>query len=143
MFIDEKSLVIEFLNQLQNTSSPWKIMGYGTEFNYQRGRTDVIIVSADDKVIAIEAKLKKWKQALQQAYRNKCFADLSYVLLPITEVNKVLKHDIELDKRGVGLCSITENGIDIIYEAQESQPLQPWLKKKALTFVKKNSNVVA
>lgn len=138
MFTDEKSLVVEFINQLRNTSSPWEVLEYGTEFNYQRGRTDVIIVSADDKVIAIEAKLKKWKQALQQAYRNQCFADLSYVLLPITEVNKALKYDREFDKRGVGLCSVTENGIDIIYEAHESQPLQPWLKKKALDFVKNN-----
>lgn len=138
MFTDEKSLVVEFINQLRSLSSPWGIVEYGTEFNYQRGKTDVIVVSSDGKVIAIEAKLKKWKHALQQAYRNQCFADLSYVLLPSSEVNKALKFNGEFDKRGVGLCSVTEDGIDIVYQAHESQPLQPWLRKKALDFVKNN-----
>lgn len=137
MFTNEKSLVLEFINQLMNSFSPWGEVEYGTEFNYQRGRTDVVVVSSDGKVIAIEAKLTKWKQALQQAYRNQCFADLSYVLLPKAEVNKALKFNGEFSRRGVGLCSVTEKGIDIVYQAHESKPLQPWLREKALNFVKK------
>jgi len=33
-------------------------------------------------LIAVEAKLKDWKYALHQAYRNTCFARQSFVLLP-------------------------------------------------------------
>lgn len=135
MFSNEKTLVLEFVNQLGTASSPWGTVKYGMEFNYQRGRTDVIAVSSEGKVIAFEAKLTKWKEALQQAYRNQCFADLSYVLLPETEVINASRYNFEFSKRGVGLCSVTENGINIIHHANESDPLQPWLRERAVKFI--------
>ena len=135
MFPDEKTLVLNFVNQLESSFSPWGEVKYATEFDYKRGRTDIVAVSTDGKVIAIEAKLIKWKEALQQAYRNQCFADLSYVLLPESEVKNASKYNIEFNRRGVGLCCITEDGINIVHQAHDSEPLQPWLREKALEYV--------
>ncbi|WHX48983.1 hypothetical protein QNH46_23535 [Paenibacillus woosongensis] len=135
MFQDEKALVLQFVDQLKTTDSPWGEVKYGTEFDYQRGRTDIIVVSPEGKVIAIEAKLTKWKTALQQAYRNQCFADLSYVLLPETEINNASRYSLEFRKRGVGLCYLADGGINIAQDAYETEPLQPWLREKAMGFV--------
>lgn len=135
MFPNEKTLVVKFIDCLESHSSPWGEVKLGTEFNYQRGRTDIVAVSEEGKVIAFEAKLSKWKVALQQAYRNQCFADLSYVLLPETEIKNASKNNSEFSKRGVGLCCLSNLGISIIHDANESTPLQPWLRNKALEYV--------
>lgn len=136
MYPDEKTLVVEFIDFLESNVSPWGDVQLGTEFNYQRGRTDIVAVSSDGKVIAIEAKLSKWKIALQQAYRNLCFADLSYVLLPEEVIKNALKYNSEFDIRGVGLCCLTKEGISIVHDADDSLPLQPWLRERALEYVK-------
>ncbi len=136
MFENEHNLVCSFIDCLEQIPTPWGNVKFGTEFNYQRGKTDLVAVSDTGNVIAFEAKLKKWKIALQQAYRNTCFADLSYVLLPMDSIQVALNSQSEFSKRGVGLCYITdENEICVVYEAQPSDPLQPWLRDKALSFV--------
>lgn len=134
MFPSEKNLVEKFIDYLEITS-PWGELKLGTEFNYQRGRTDIIGVSSEGKVIAFEAKLTKWKEALHQAYRNQCFANLSYVLLPETEINNASKYNLEFNRRGVGLCCLTELGISIVHDAHETVPLQPWLRDRAIDYV--------
>ena len=70
MFDNEKSLVDSFVDSLQTIRSPWGELKIGSEFFYQRGRTDLVAVSNNGKVIAFEAQLKKWRIALQQAYRH-------------------------------------------------------------------------
>ena len=82
LFSDERSMVCCFTMHLREASSPWGIVRLGTEFYYQRGRADVVAVLEDGTVIAFEAKLKRWKDALRQAYRNLCFADASFVVTP-------------------------------------------------------------
>src|SRR5699024_4364390 len=63
-----------------------------------------------DLNFAIEAKLRNWKRALQQAYRYRWFAEYAYVVLDhhysgpaITQLNLFKKHN-------VGLASIDSKG---------------------------------
>jgi hypothetical protein len=49
-------------------------VSFACEFDYSRGRTDVVALRDGEHVIAFEAKLKDWRTALHQAYRNTCFA---------------------------------------------------------------------
>jgi hypothetical protein len=81
-FANEQTLVTSFVSRLNEEASPWGAVQVATEFYYQRGRTDVIASTVDDAVIAVEAKLADWRSALHQAFRNRCFAHRSYVLLP-------------------------------------------------------------
>ena len=73
-FATEQMLVDRFVGLLEANRTPWGEVSYTREFDYSRGRTDIVAVASPDTLIAIEAKLKDWKYALHQAYRNTCFA---------------------------------------------------------------------
>lgn len=60
-----------------------------------------------EDVIAIEAKLKNWKRALEQAKRYKKFANLSYVLLDEVNIGPALKNIREFKNSNIGLLSLS------------------------------------
>ncbi len=76
----EQHLVEDFCAVLQTRNTPWGEVTLTREFGFTRGRADVIAVDTDGNVLAFEAKLEKWRVALQQAYRNTCFANFSVIL---------------------------------------------------------------
>jgi len=132
----EKTLVDEFVNSLSILPGPWGMLQTAREFFYQRGRTDVIALADDGRIIAFEAKLTKWRNALHQAYRNTCFAHCSYVVLPKQVAVNAQKYVAEFKLRGVGLCYVCDNeGLVVLVEANESQPLEPWLSSQAAVEV--------
>lgn len=80
-------------------------------------------VDALQDSIAIEAKLKNWKRALQQAYRYKWFAKKSYVILPSENIKPALKRLDLFKKFGVGLASINEDmGLEVHYKSKNEPP---------------------
>lgn len=139
-FMLEKDLVSDFINIVQY-KNPWGLISFNTEFNYNGGRTDLIGTNENNDVIAIEAKLIKWKTAIQQAYRNTCFANKSYVLLPKSVSDKICKYDQYFHNRGIGLCCLENNQIKIIIEAQEENPIMPSISKKALSYIEKGKKI--
>jgi hypothetical protein len=140
LYVSEQALVEEFLERL-TAYSPWGDLNTGSEFFYQRGRTDVIAVDEGGSVIAFEAKLTKWKDALQQAYRNTCFAHLSYVILPKKTALLAYRHTDAFSRRGIGICYVDrdtdQETVVILHDAEEAHPLQPWLSDRARSFVNK------
>jgi len=60
--------------------------------------------------IAVEAKLKNWKQALKQAYRYKWFAEYSYVVLDAYYTKRAINNIESFEKYNVGLATITVDG---------------------------------
>lgn len=68
-----------------------------------------------DSVIAVEAKLKNWKQALKQASRYKKFAQLSYVLLDENSIKPALSNIESFFSSNIGLMSLSESGEITIY----------------------------
>ncbi len=134
MFHDEAALVDRFIQSVVS-SSPWGDLTVRPEFNYQRGKTDVVAVSADGWVIAFEAKLSSWRVGLHQAYRNRCFADMSYLLLPEDAARNAFRHLAEFERRKVGLCFLSGDDIQVIRSAEFSEPLQPSLRRKAIDHV--------
>lgn len=135
MFTDENTLVNRFLQHVNTAGSPWIGMKIAKEFFYQRGRTDLVAISSGGQVIAFEAKLNRWRSALQQAYRNRCFADQSYVVLPEDVAEIAARHAGEFVRRGVGLCCVSKDGLDVLCGAKQEAPLQPWLRNEALAHV--------
>jgi len=71
---------------------PWGTLKLAREFGYGRGRADLIAVDPYGRVIAFEAKIAAWREALHQAYRNTCFADYSYVVLPKKSARTAARH---------------------------------------------------
>lgn len=134
MYRFESNLVDEFLS-VSRSAMAWSQMKTCTEFDYRRGRTDIIAIDQDGVLIAIEAKLEKWRDALQQAYRNTCFAHRSYVLLPEKAALIAAKYLAEFERRKVGLCYLSNGKIVIAYDPPIVEPIQPWLSKVAIDAI--------
>ena len=127
----EQDLVSTLLGQIQAPTSPWDIASVGTEFDYRRGRADVVAVSHGGTVVAFEAKMNRWKIALWQAYRNTCFAHRSYVDLPSERAHAAHRCRAEFERLGIGLCSVEDGGVVILVESNAFAPIQPWLTEQA------------
>ena len=134
-FPSEKTLVQRFVDLLEGNGSPWGSLLVACEFNYLRGRTDVLALDAADMLIAFEAKLKDWKTALHQAYRNTCFAHRSYVVLPKEIALTALQSLGEFEKRRVGLCYIDGADLVVLQDSPLTPPLEPWLASEAISQI--------
>lgn len=126
----EKRLTNRFCRVLRGEGSPWGPVQVLKEFDYGRGRTDVIAIHADDTLFAFELKVVKWTLALHQAYRNTCFAHQSYVVLPELTARRALRHGDEFARRSVGLCYITARELVVALPAPQQQPIHPWLTQR-------------
>jgi hypothetical protein len=107
------------------------ILGVSSEFDYTRGRTDLICVVNDGGVIAIEAKLIRWREALHQAYRNRCFAHRSYVALPAHTAWIAARSCQQFRDRGVGLLLVERGNVRCLIEPGPPSPVEPWLTTRA------------
>ena len=128
----ERALVELFVSHLNEPNTPWGPVNCALEFFYHRGRTDIVACTMDGDVVAFEAKLSRWREALQQAYRNTCFAHLSYVLLPKAAARVALHHEAEFVRRRVGLCYIDGDDLIVVFHPGRSEPIQPWLSAEAV-----------
>lgn len=131
-FRSERELVDVLLDFLSSGTSPWPLSRTKTEFEYTNGRTDVIGLMGVDTVIALEAKLTKWREALQQAYRNTCFAHQSLVVLPWKVAQRASAYRQEFERRRVGLCGVGPEGVVVLIEPCGVEPILPTLTSKAL-----------
>jgi hypothetical protein len=127
----EDFLVQEFCSALASNETPWGKVNLIREFNYLRGRTDVVVVDRNNNVLAFELKLRKWVHAMQQAYRNTCFAHHSYVVLPEPTAKLAHRYFREFERRSIGLCSIKDGSVVILVPAVHQKPIQPWLSNFA------------
>jgi len=134
-YVLESEVIEDFESRISDCENPFDINRVAFEFNYISGRTDIIGESLGGDLVAFEAKLSKWREALNQAYRNSSFANYSYVLLPKDACKKALEEEHEFVRRGVGLCSISGSDIRIEIKASWKKPLQPWLKQGALKYI--------
>jgi hypothetical protein len=133
MYKLEAELVDAIANYLKLAKNPFSCIDIAFEFNYKNGKTDIVATNNDGCLFAFEAKLKKWKIALFQSYRNSSFA-----LIPISQVKHAIKSSHEFEKRGVGLCSFDESSILIEIPAKKKNPIQPWLTESAKKHAGRN-----
>jgi hypothetical protein len=134
-FTTEKMLVDSFVSLLVSNRAPWGKVRFTREFDYSRGRTDIVALAEADTLIAVEAKLKDWKGALHQAYRNTCFANQSFVLLPKATALTALAFIAEFERRGVGLCYVDGLDVVVLQDSPHSSPIEPWLASQAVSHV--------
>lgn len=127
----ESDLVDRFLRSLVSRASPWDFTCHMQEFEYSTGRTDVVAATAEGLLIAFEAKLTRWRDALAQAYKNRAFANISYVVMPLAAAEKSAQYAAEFEKYGVGLCTIRNDRVYVLIHAKHDEPLLEWLADKA------------
>lgn len=136
----EDIMAREFCSSLESSTSPWGQVNIIREFNYIRGRTDVVAVDKNNNVYAFELKLEKWSKAIQQAYRNTCFAHGSYVVLPESKAQHAYRYSHEFSRHSIGLCSVKNGDVLILVPAIFQNPIQPWLAKAAISKCVENSS---
>jgi hypothetical protein len=143
VYLTEKMLVDQFVRVLSDGGNPWGPLSFSCEFFYSRGRTDVVALADGNLLIAFEAKLKDWRCALDQAYRNTCFAHKSYVVVPEATGLTAFGYLAEFKRRGVGLCCIDNVGeISVLVEPEVSIPIEPWIATRAASHVRSDNEVV-
>ncbi len=96
------------------------------------GIPDLLIFNGH--IIAIEFKLKNWKQAIKQAYRYKSFSEESYVLLDKKYVNKAKENIDIFIKFNVGLAAVDKNIVEFYYRPKSVKPFSSELTQKALNL---------
>jgi len=136
----ERLLVEDLCLSLKSDSTPWGRVDFACEFDYCRGRADVVVVNEDDDVIAFEAKLQRWRDAVHQAYRNRCFAHHSYVLVPSHVAERARTDDREFRRRRVGLCHLEAGSVVVTVPSVRQTPIQLWLSELAIETVRESGN---
>jgi hypothetical protein len=140
-YVSEAALVDEFVAYLGGVDNPWGALIVAQEFDYQRGRTDVVGVSSDGRIVAFEAKLDRWRDALNQAYRNTCFAHRSYVIVPAETAQRAARYEREFRRRKVGLCYMENGRVEVLFEPPHLDPILPWLCERVNKFARRQSPI--
>ncbi|MBS0659972.1 MAG: hypothetical protein JSR82_17165 [Verrucomicrobia bacterium] len=102
-----------------------------SEFDYKGGKADLVAISPDSEVYVFEAKITKWRKALEQAYRSSSYAHFVCVVLPARAAALASKRIDEFERRGVGLLQIQRGHLQTILAPKRSEPLLPWLTNTA------------
>jgi len=77
------------------------------------------------EIVTIEIKVANWQRAVEQAARNRIFAHMSFVALPEKIALRIRTEPI-LRKLGIGLISVTDNGIAISIRKPRRKPPSVW-----------------
>lgn len=73
--------------------------------------------ASDVRIIAIEAKLVRWRRALEQAVQYGRYADFSYVLLPASRSAPALSEPYLFESSGVGLLVADQDAVTTVIDA--------------------------
>jgi len=72
------------------------------------------------EIVAVEAKLTRWKEALSQAAQYRRYADRAYVALPMTRARCALDGQEEFERQGVGLLGVFRGSLITLIEARSA-----------------------
>lgn len=80
---------------------------------------DLVLVTEDNRIITIEFKMNKWRDAIKQAENHKLGADISYICIPKRKITNVLKETIK--NSNVGLLFFDNDSDDKVCEIYSSE----------------------
>jgi hypothetical protein len=73
------------------------------------------------EVVAIEAKVSKWRDAVSQAARNRVFAHRSFVALPEAQA-RLAQQDERVAMLGIGVIAVSGDAVRVIKRSRRTQP---------------------
>lgn len=120
MFKTEKDLVKSSLPLVQSFFASEDEVVLVQEPKGLFGIPDVLLYNGE--IVAIEFKLKNWKRALQQAFRYRSFSCKSYVFLDSDYIGSAIKNLEEFERFNIGLCGVTEEGIETYHKPNRKNP---------------------
>ena len=90
---------------------------------------------ARSEIIAIEAKLTRWKDAIEQAATYRRYADRSFVLLPKQTADVAAQHKDVFLKAGVGLLSYDDGKVVRLISSPRTKA-HTWHREFAISRIK-------
>jgi hypothetical protein len=108
------------------------------EIPIHRNRIDLVAYD-NDKIIAVELKLKNWKRALRQAAYYQLGVDFSYIAMPFYEAIGVCNRPWELEKEGVGLLAVLLNRSEVreLIKPRQSQRKLDYIERGIYLAIRK------
>jgi len=131
-FKTESRMVRHLSAHVREGRGPIRLDRVKHEFGYSTGWTDIFGIGRSNALHAHEAKLQKWREALNQARKNRCYAHYCYVALPESAAKNALSQEHEFRKLGVGLLIVTAAGAQLAIRPKRNAPLLPWITKVAV-----------
>lgn len=97
-----------------------------TEQWFQGKRIDVVALDMSrDEVVAVEVKVRRWRDAVRQAYLNQLTVDRAFVAVWHQHASAV---DVEvLQGRGIGLMLVSDDSVEVALPAQPAPFRNPAL----------------
>jgi hypothetical protein len=87
-------------------------------------RIDIVGLKGRE-IIAVELKLRDWRGALGQAWRNRVCSHWSYVALPYVVASHIATE--EFKRYGIGVWAVRGSRITVASEPELSPCLEPFL----------------
>ncbi|MDP2858883.1 MAG: hypothetical protein Q8P50_13025 [Bacillota bacterium] len=76
-------------------------------------------------VAAVEAKLARWQEVLEQAKLNLDFSDLSFAAMPTAAIKEKRGRSSHFEEAGVGVLVVSEQGIELTIQPKPVRQLSP------------------
>ncbi len=95
------------------------VISAGLAFINKRGKVSLSTQAnniTQANVVAVEAKLRDWRQALNQAIRYKDFADIVFVAMDASNIPTSKDYLNIFKEQKIGLCAVTDSSYDWIFE---------------------------
>lgn len=113
------------LELIKPVSDYFKKQGYDVRREIKIGyRRADLVGFKQDRVVAVELKLKDWKKAMTQAQNYQLGADFVFLAVPLFRVYSILrKAEYFLKKEGIGLLIVKETNCEVkkIIDAKPSK----------------------
>jgi hypothetical protein len=90
-------------------------------------------------IVSIEAKLRRWKDAIRQAREYRPFSNRSYVALPKTVIEGNQRLQRACAASGVGLIAVSPKRTELVLATKNAKPITAewvWLVRKAASLSK-------
>lgn len=93
-------------------------------------------------IIAFELKLRNWKRGLTQAFKYRCYANQSYVVVDETHISSAIKNMNFFSQFNIGLASFNiNNEFRIFCYPKYSVPFSNHLTKRVITKLSSSNDI--
>lgn len=119
-----KEKILRCLNELVEANA---VLAHSNTYSLSPNCRDIL-----PEIITVEAKVKNWKSAVEQAVRNRIFAHKSFVAL-LTKVAERVRTEPIFSRFGIGLLSVNDDCVKVVRRARHHQP-RVWAYYYQLAF---------
>ncbi len=97
------------------------------------GRRADLVGARDGELVAVELKLRDWREALRQAMAYQLAADRAWVAMPLAAASSAYRARWRFEAEGIGLLAVDEGGgVRAPIPATPSPRLLPFLREGVL-----------